>query len=204
MTPARPRLADKDQPPALQLVTAPEADDERLAATARADLRAFAPLYARYAGPIYRYCSARLGSREAAEDATSEVFTKALAALDRYREGVFAAWLFRIAHNVTSDLRRRPPHAPLDAADDRADPAHGVEETAVARAEHEAVWAALATLPDDQRATIELQLAGWPDERIAGALGRSPAAVRMLRLRAHRRLRLLLAEPGDRPAGGAS
>src|SRR5579885_3182891 len=85
----------------------PDPDDATLAAAARADPRAFTVLYERYLGPIYRYCFARLGNREAAEDATSAIFLKALAALPEYRDGGFAAWLFQIAHNVVVDLVRR-------------------------------------------------------------------------------------------------
>jgi RNA polymerase sigma-70 factor (ECF subfamily) len=60
-------------------------DESDLIAAAQRDRRAFAPLYARYALPIYRYCYRRLGNHEAAEDATSQTFVKALDALDRFR-----------------------------------------------------------------------------------------------------------------------
>ena len=70
-------------------MTADQLDDEPgLIAAAQRDRRAFAPLYARYARPIYRFCYRRLGSHEAAEDATSQTFVKALAALDRYQGGL--------------------------------------------------------------------------------------------------------------------
>lgn len=83
-----------------------------------ADRQAFAPLYHRYLGPIYRYCYRRLGSREAAEDTTSQVFCKALAALPSYRGGSFKGWLFAIARNAVSDaLCQRRPEAPLQAAE---------------------------------------------------------------------------------------
>lgn len=168
-------------------------DDDLLVAAARVDRLAFAPLYARYVGAIYRYCHARLQNREAAEDATGEIFVKALAALPDYRDQTFAAWLFRIAHNVVVDqYRRRRPSAPFDEAAALPDASLTPAEVAIAQAEQDALWQAIATLPDEQRATIELQLIGWDDRRIGGALGRSPAAVRMLRLRALGRLRVCL------------
>lgn len=174
----------------------PEPDEALLVAAARADRRAFAPLYARYVGPIYRYCHARLRSREAAEDATGEVFARALAALPGSREGSFAAWLFRIAHNVVVDAhRRRHPTEPLDVAEDAPDLARPPDDLALAAIEHEALWMAITNLPDEQRASVELQLVGWADGRIADTLGRTPAAVRMLRLRALGRLRELLDRP---------
>ena len=91
------------------------ADDNALAAAAQANRQAFASLYERYVAAIFRYCYHRLGDREAAEDATSLTFTKALDALPRYRpSGSFRSWLFAIAHNtVTDDVRRRRPVASL-------------------------------------------------------------------------------------------
>ena len=171
----------------------PEGDEGPLIAAAQADRRAFAPLYARYVGPIYRYCYARLHDREGAEDATSEIFAKALAALPSYRDRAFAPWLFRIAHNAVIDQqRRRRPLARLDAAMAHPDPERMPDEIAVARAAEASLWEAIASLPGDQRAAVELQLIGWADGPIAEALGRSPAAVRMLRLRALGRLRAYL------------
>ncbi len=90
----------------------------------QADREAFALLYRRHVSQVYRYCYCRLGNREAAEDATSAVFTKALIALPRYRGGSFRAWLFAIAQNVVvDDYRSRRPVQPLAAAADLVDPA---------------------------------------------------------------------------------
>ena len=178
-----------------------ESADALLVAAAQADRRAFAALYRRYAIPIYRYCYTRLGECEAAEDATGEVFTKALAAFDRYHDGAFAAWLFRIAHNVVVDQqRRRRPLAPLDAANERAHPDRGPDDLAIARDTGERVRAALAQLPVEQRAAIELAAAGWSGQQIADALCRSTAAVKMLRFRAMGRLRALLTAAGMDPS----
>lgn len=171
------------------------ADDAALVAGAQADPRAFGPLYEHYLGPIYRYCLVRLGSPEAAEDATSQVFLKALAGLRGYRGGLFVAWLYQIAHNVVLDTRRRrSPADTLELAGEPTNRAPTPEGMAIARAEQEGLRLALAQLPEDQRSAIELQLAGWSSVQIAAVLDRSPAAVKMLRLRAITRLRTLLAE----------
>ena len=63
------------------IVTA-EAD---LVARAQQDRQEFAHLYQDYLPQVYRYCYRGLGSQEAAEDATSQIFTQALAALPRYQ-----------------------------------------------------------------------------------------------------------------------
>jgi RNA polymerase sigma-70 factor (ECF subfamily) len=88
--------------------TASDEDEvARLVAAAQRDRAAFAPLYDRYVRAVYGYCYRCLGDREAAEDATSAVFTKALIGLSSYREGAFRGWLFTIAHNVITDAVRR-------------------------------------------------------------------------------------------------
>ena len=48
-------------------------DEAAQIALARRDPHAFAPLYERYADPIYRYCHRRLGVPDAAADSTSKV-----------------------------------------------------------------------------------------------------------------------------------
>lgn len=180
-----------------------EEDDDTLATAARADPQAFAALYERYLGSVYRYCYVRLGSREAAQDATGDVFLKALAGLSGYRGGRFAAWIFRIARNAVTDRHRRGrPTEPIEAARDLEGAGSTPEEVAVAHAERETLLRALATLPDDQRAAMELRLADWPDERTAAALGKTVAAVKKLRFRAVRRLRKVLASKMEHPEEG--
>ncbi len=203
-----------------------DVDEAALAMTAAAgtDPQAFALLYTRYLRPVFGYCYVRLQDRHAAEDATSEVFLKALANLSGYRGGAFAAWLFRIAHNVVADFHRRSRRDHRDwhtapATGDDMDRFHGArhgvyealgshtlsmsgdpdplptpEEHALMRAEYEALRSAMDSLSYEQRTVLELQLAGWSGRQIADALGKSTAAVKSLRFRALARLRLLLQE----------
>jgi RNA polymerase sigma-70 factor (ECF subfamily) len=169
-------------------------DETVLIERARRDRREFAALYEHYLDPVYRYCFRRLGSREMAEDATSQVFVKALAALDSFSGTSFRAWLFAIAHNVVTDtFRRRRPTAPLDELVEPPDPAATPEELAVAADARHSLRATLAQLAPDQRRVVELRLAGLTGAEIAEVLGRSEAAVKMLQFRAHTRLRALLA-----------
>lgn len=180
--PARPDHADADLD-----------DEAELVARARDDRQAFAALYRRYADPIYRYCYRRLGAKELAEDATSQVFLQALAALPRYRDGLFRSWLFAIAHNVTSNnLRSDRAHRPLDDAFARPATGPTAEDLALDAAEHSAIRTLLTRLPADQRQVVELRLAGLTDGEIAGALGRSHGAIRVAQHRAVVRLREIL------------
>ncbi len=194
-----PLLRVADRPPAA--AEAGTASDEELAAAARSDPLAFAPLYQRYLDPVYRYCYGRLGEREAAEDATSEVFMKAFANLHRFRGGIFAAWLYTIARNVLIDHHRQH-HATesLESAERDQPP---LPAAGSAEEDRLALLTALAELPEEQRAVLELQFAGWPGEKIAAMLGKSPAATRMIRHRAVERLQQLL-DPNGRAQGGSS
>jgi RNA polymerase sigma-70 factor (ECF subfamily) len=178
-----------------EVPTCKEQEDE-LVKAARADLCQFSEIYHRYVDRIYRYCLVRLGDPHSAEDATSEIFLKALSGLQGFRGGSLSAWLFRICHNVVIDLhRKRKSHMTLDDSDELRDSSPGPEKVAEMRAEQLAVRKALASLPSDQRAVLELQLAGWSGQDIANAIGRTGSAIKMLRYRAIRRLReLLMAE----------
>ncbi len=168
-------------------------EEAELVARARVDRAAFAPLYARYLDPVYRYCYRRLGSREAAEDATSEVFYKALATLPGYRDGSFQGWLFAIAHNAVVDAaRRRRPEEPLGPEHDPLDGAASPEELALVADDRHRLRRLLERLPADQRSVMELRLAGLTGGEIATALGRSLGSVKMLQFRAVAQLRLFL------------
>ncbi|MBM3186701.1 MAG: sigma-70 family RNA polymerase sigma factor [Bacteroidetes bacterium] len=59
----------------------------------------FAPIYNKYYESIFRYINKRVDEQEAAFDITSNVFVKALSALNKFEfRGVpFSSWLFRIA-----------------------------------------------------------------------------------------------------------
>lgn len=174
----------------------PSDKDAALVARAKLDRQAFAPLYRRYVDPIYRYCYRCLGSRAAAEDATSQVFLKALAALPGFGGGSFRAWLFAIAHNVVADAFRQPPGEPIEAAGDVPDGALTPEELLLAAEAQRSVRGILTRLPAEQRSVVELRLAGLSGAEIAQALGRSLGSVKMLQFRAVQRLRTMLsAEP---------
>jgi RNA polymerase sigma-70 factor, ECF subfamily len=187
-------IMDKDDPaPAIA------GSEALIVAHAQLDPRAFAPLYELYFDAVYRYCYARLGDGQAAEDAASVVFTNALAALPRFRPsgraGSFRAWLFAIAHNVVANQYRdrgRHPVTALAAADELRDRSPSPEDAVLDAEVRQSLHAVLAHLSDDQRRVIELRLAGLTDKEIARVLGRNHGAVRATQYRAVNRLRALL------------
>ncbi len=174
-------------------------DEATLVARAHVDVHAFGELYGRYADAVFGYCLLRLASREAAEDATSLIFTKALAGLSRYRGPSFRAWLFGIAHNVVVDSYRAARRdLSLESAAEIGDPAASPEEIALSGEMNRTLTAALSQLTPDQRQVIELRLAGLTSVEIAAAVGRSPGAVIVAQHRAMRRLQqVLTAEPAS-------
>jgi len=152
-------------------------DDAALVARAQRDPAAFALLYDRYVEPVYRFCLRRLGDRELAEDATSTIFTKALAGLPRYREQSFRSWLFTIAYHVVTDQFRAPRSDTLDEVVEIPDTHQGPEDEVLALETARELRAALNTLTADQQRVVELRLAGLTGNEIAAALGRSRAAI---------------------------
>lgn len=94
-------------------------DESQLTARISQDPAAFAELYRRYVEQVYRYLYSHVGEAADAEDLTAQVFTAAWEGRQRYREqGVFAAWLFRIArHKVADHFRHRHPQFSLEGDD---------------------------------------------------------------------------------------
>lgn len=162
---------------------------------------AFAQLYTTYFELIYRYCWRRLGDALAAEDATSTVFARALAAGPRYHDPALRSWLFAIAHNVIANTRRGTRQLiSLETADghlDLLDPGPAPDDLLLAGEERTLLLGALQTLPAEQRQVVLLRMSGLTGPEIAQEIGRSHGAVKMLQLRAFTTLRARLAPPQE-------
>jgi RNA polymerase sigma-70 factor (ECF subfamily) len=182
-------------------------DRDRVAVdAARRDPSAFEPLYRRYLAQVYSYAYYELGDHHEAEDATERAFLLALTNLSRFEErartvagdgaSTFRVWLFRIARNVVANqrrARRRHPQAPLEAAAVVRDPLD-LEQRATERADVAEAWAAVGRLPADRRRAIVLRFVDeMSTAEIAGVLGRSEGAVRVL---LHRALRSVARDLG--------
>ena len=165
--------------------------DAELARRAISDPEAFGLLYDRYVVAIYRYCLRRLGTKGDAEDATSQTFARALDGLAGFRGGSVRSWLFTIAHNVlVNDLRGQARlSVPLEDAADVVDRSPSPEAEALAAERDYEIRRILHVLPVDQRQAVELRLAGLTGAEVAHVLGKSVPAVKMLQLRAMKRLR---------------
>lgn len=154
---------------------------------------AFDTLYRRYAGELEGFITARVMDVDLAADLTSQVFTKAFAALPRYRSGSFRGWLYAIARNAITDAwRRQRPTAPLERADLMPAPEDGPEAQAIRTEAANRLHAALAELSLDQQRIVRLRLEGMTGPEIAKRLGMHPDAVKSAQYRAFTRLRTIL------------
>ncbi|MEN8614075.1 sigma-70 family RNA polymerase sigma factor [Dehalogenimonas sp. THU2] len=155
-----------------------------------------ASLFEEYYDRIARYAFTRIGDRGDAEDLASDVFVKALKALDSFEErGLpMGAWLFKIAHNLVVDYHRRNSQrriTDIEKIDIEAggDLAMEVET----RLEMERVTQAMEILTEDQREIIRLRFYGGLSSAEVGAmLGKSDGAVREAQSTALKKLRIKL------------
>ncbi|MBA2700406.1 MAG: sigma-70 family RNA polymerase sigma factor [Chloroflexi bacterium] len=171
---------------------------------AQADPARFEALYRKYLAQVYSYAVYELGDHHDAEDATERTFLAALANLARFEErarpedgdgaSTFRVWLFQIARNAVADhhrRRRRRPEAPLEAAQGAVDPLD-VERLVLDHDAWDGAWRAVRRLPGDRRRALVLRFVDeMSTAEIAGVLGRSEGAVRVL---IHRALKSVSAD----------
>jgi len=181
--------------------------DRRLVEAAQADPARFEALYRKYLAQVYSFAFYELHDHHEAEDATERTFLAALANLARFEErarpadgdgaSTFRVWLFQIARNVIAERRRhgrRHAEAPLDAAAAVAAPTD-VQAEAERHDAARAALVAVARLPDDRRRALILRFVDeMSTAEIAGVLGRSEGAVRVL---IHRALRSVARDLDD-------
>jgi RNA polymerase sigma-70 factor, ECF subfamily len=174
---------------------------------AQADPARFEALYRKYLAQVYSFAFYELRDHHEAEDATERTFLAALGGLGRFEErarpadgegaSTFRVWLFQIARNAVAERRRqlrRRHEAPIESAATVRDP---IDIEAIAE-RHDASAAAIGAinrLPDDRRRALVLRFVDeMSTHEIAGILGRSEGAVRVL---IHRALRSVARDLDD-------
>jgi RNA polymerase sigma-70 factor, ECF subfamily len=134
--------------------------DEALAqAVAQQDSAAFRLLTHRHYARGLSLALRVLGERSAAEDALQAAFLKLWSHADRYdaAKGSFRSWFSRVVVNCCLDGRRRLKLVePMEAAAEVADSAPLPDAQLERRQQGEAVQAAMAGLPERQRAALAL------------------------------------------------
>lgn len=182
-------------------MTATEVDtaERLLIEAAQKNPARFAEIYENHFDLVYGFIARRVGSRDVAEDLTSDVFHKALAGLPRFEwRGVpFGAWLIRIASNAIID---RAKHAAKESNIAALDQPAEVSPKEVEEIEQRArLFKLVDQLPPDQRRVIVLRFAEEKSIReVANDLARSEGAIKQLQFRALQNLRARLSqEAGD-------
>lgn len=163
--------------------------------------RAAYALVQRHQSFVYRTAVRFLGSGDDAQDATQEVFIRALGNIDKFRgESALTTWLYSITRNVCSGMRRRAAlrsFLRLDSAventanDSRTD--RIVEDSDFDRR----FWAMLDTLPTKQRETFVLRyIEELSYEEISQMLGTSVGGLKANYFQAAKKLASLLGGDG--------
>jgi RNA polymerase sigma factor (sigma-70 family) len=169
------------------------------------DPDAFEAFYRKHVTLVTRFVARRVADPQEVADLTSEVFLAVIGSAHRYRpsQGQQLAWVYGIARNVIAGQRRRAAHEMRVAGrmagrrllDD--DDIARLEERIDAESPGRAAYLALARLPEDERAVLELvAIDGLPVKDAAAALGIRPGTARVRLHRARRAARQALAQPG--------
>jgi RNA polymerase sigma-70 factor (ECF subfamily) len=167
-------------------------DDALLVSSGGGDQRAFQALVARHLARVLSLARRITGNVAEAEDVAQEAFLRAWQKAPDWRVGEarFSTWLYRVAVNLCLDRKRRKPMAPLEAAGDPLDPAPSAESRLAEHQRTRIVAAALAGLPDRQRAALVLSYyEGVSNVEAARVLGVSVSALESLLVRARKALR---------------
>jgi RNA polymerase sigma-70 factor (ECF subfamily) len=173
------------------------ADEEMMPLVQAGDPRAFELLYDRHGGAAFSLAYRMVGNRTSAEDITQEAFLSIWRSRLRYdpARGSVRTWVLGIVHNRAIDaLRRSVVHdrrrETMDGVEERFESRDRTDVEAARREEARSVRSALATLPDDQRRTIELayfggfshsQIAELLDEPVGTVKGRMRLGLEKLR-----------------------
>jgi RNA polymerase sigma-70 factor (ECF subfamily) len=153
--------------------------EERLLEEARRDPEAFRDLYRCYLPRVYGYVASRVARVEDAQDLVAQAVLHAVqgpAAFEYRGDGSFAAWLFRIAHNLVGDFHRRNgrrgTELPLEHATHLADAGPLPDEEAVRAEEGARLRRLVGALPPRRREVVALRFFGRLRNReIATVLG---------------------------------
>jgi len=154
-------------------------DPDLAAALAARDESALAELYDRYGGLAYSLALRILGDSGRAEDVVQEAFLKLWNGAGRFDEsrGSLRAWLTTAVRNRSIDLlrgRSLKERRELALKPEVVASGAGPEELAAGALEREAVRAALASLPDEQREAVQLAYFGGLTQAEIAELGGVP------------------------------
>ena len=149
----------------------PETDYTLVARANGGDRSAFAALVERHYDFIFRTAAKWLGRRQDAEDIAQEVCVKLATAIRSFDgRSAFTSWLYRVTLNAVRDSqraqsRRGKYHDRLAEVHPDNDPGEQEEATTIRE-----LWAAVRSLPDQQRNAVLLVYAEEKSHAEAGEI----------------------------------
>jgi RNA polymerase sigma-70 factor (ECF subfamily) len=172
-------------------MAASQPDEMLMALVAQRDQRAFSVLMERHMARAIRFAERIVGNAEA-DDIAQEAFVRVWNRGASYDPGVgrFTTWLYRIVLNLAIDSRRRPRHLDIEEAADV--PSNEPEPVVrlIADEQDRSIAAAMAALPERQRAAIALfHMEGLSVREAALAMNLSEKAFESLLTRARSALK---------------
>jgi RNA polymerase sigma-70 factor (ECF subfamily) len=183
-----------------RLISVVSDDDALLAAIAGGDSAAFAQLMSRHAERAYSLAFRITGRRGDAQDVVQDAFLQVWTRARDWQPGraKFSTWLYRVIVNRCLDLKRKPKATGLDQIEEQSDDRPDALSDMAARERQARIAAAVAELPERQRAAIALSYtAGLSNSAAAESLQISVKAFESLLVRAKRELRERLAGDGE-------
>ena len=195
-----------------------ETDDALMARAGRGDKAAFAVLVRRHLARATAIAQRILGNRSDAEEVVQEALLRcwqkapdwqpaesdagsgAMGTSDRAQ---FATWLYRVLTNLCLDRKRRPQPVELEAAGEMADSGEDGFDRVQHSEQGRRVAAAMAKLPERQRAALALcYYEEMGNIEAAKALDISVGALESLLVRGRRALRDSLGDLANEGAAG--
>ena len=182
-------------------------DEELLDLLARSDERALAELYDRFGGVAYGLAFRVLRDETLAQDAVQEAFLAVWRSAGSFlpERARPSTWILTLVHRRAVDLVRREERRRSEPLDETLHPAGDTADDEVSvRFQRRLVQEALARLPGDQRAALELAYyAGLTQSEIADRLGEPLGTIKSRTFAGLTRLRDLLREAGvEEPVAG--
>jgi RNA polymerase sigma-70 factor (ECF subfamily) len=146
-----------------------------------ANVQEFQAFYQEHIGLIYRYVYSKVGNREEAEDLTSQIFMKAVRAMDTERGTLsMQKWVFQVARTTIADYWRSHYRIATSSLDELLD----------------AGWEGPAMVEPADDASMD-EKRGQPDERVRRILAALPEHYREV-LTCRFLLNLSIRETADR------
>lgn len=183
-----------------------DTDAKNIIRAANGDAQAFEALMLLHQNSIFALCLRMMGQRQDALDMAQEAMLRVYRSLGNFKaQANFGTWVYRITTNVCIDelrRRKRKEALSLDALSENGfeqeGEAQSPEQEFLRLEIREELAAAIAMLPEDQRAAVVLRdVQGLSYEEVAQSLSINLNTVKSRISRGRQRLRKILQKTGE-------